>query len=165
MILYRHFKKEIHDIIEKDKLLSLAESVVDWKQYSDNRRTADFYEKRWNQEYIEKNKLQNVINFFGETEHLYRYQFLKFNPNSALPYHIDVNRLGAISIPLSDNAAPIEYEEYGLVNYNYGAIINVTRKHRVTNNNCIRYMFQLSLYNPIDFYFNKFDKFLEDSRD
>ena len=97
MILYRHFKKEIHDIIEKDKLLSLAESVVDWKQYSDNRRTADFYEKRWNQEYIEKNKLQNVINFFGETEHLYRYQFLKFNPNSALPYHIDVNRLGAIS--------------------------------------------------------------------
>lgn len=165
MSSFYRFKEEIKNILQKDRLLELAESVADWKQYGDPTRTADFFEKRWSKDYIEKNNLKHIVDFFGEKEHLYRYMFLKFEPNSILPYHIDINRLCAISIPLSHDAAPIEFKDEGLVYYGNGAIIDVTKSHRVTNNNNVRYMFQLSIYDDIEKTRTRFLNFLEEEND
>ena len=72
-------------------------------------------------------------------------QFLSIEPNKTLPWHEDgVPASCCINCLLSDDNVPVEFEE-DIYYYNVG-LLNIRKKHRVSNGNSLRIMFRIVFY-------------------
>lgn len=92
--------------------------------------------------------LHSIANGFCEyygIEDKFVTQFLVVEPNKTLPWHEDGKPANCcVNCLLSEENVPIEFED-GTYEYNT-ALLNIRKKHRVTNGPNIRVMFRVVFY-------------------
>ena len=84
-----------------------------------------------------------ICDLFEITDAKFKYYHMV--PNFVLPFHSDYGMQCSINIMIGDNPAPIRFQESDTTHHYTQALINVSKKHGVTNGDLARILFRLSV--------------------
>jgi hypothetical protein len=73
-------------------------------------------------------------------------RFYTLRPNAVLPFHVDNDTTCAINFILSDEPAPVTFQESGNTHYYKTAVLNTSLWHGVWNGPKERLLFKLSIF-------------------